>query len=468
MNDEARETNKNSEIGSSEIKSPEIIASLLPQPVAAAKASLSWLHWLVRVLISSCDRFYWDNGFSKAASLAYTTLLSLVPLMALLFGLLGSFAASSEHIGEIRAFIFKQFVPSLDAADTILHYLTTFSEQISNLNALVFATVVITSILLINSIEYTLNEIWQVNEARSIANRIAIFSAILVISPVLAVSAYYFTRFRVQPYLDDFGPGGTAIASWLSTLDGLYFAAVPYFIDFLAFAALYMLVPKAVVRLRSALFGAFLAAILFGLAKWGFAVYIEHFASYAKIYSTLAAIPIFLFWLYLAWSIVLLGAEASYQAQYLPRTGEAVWHRSLLSVGDGALLLAVQALVMVTRAFLKGQRLPSDLEVAEGLGCSTVVLNPALSALERARIVVRGDSADQPLTLLRSPDAITVADIHRALCAGRSSCRERLHYPAELRATFAYFERPLGANDVTLAQIVSQGVEPIGVTDAAR
>lgn len=404
----------------------------LRHPSDLLRRMLTWvvdeLRWFVRVVASAADRFYWDDGFSRAASLAYTTLLSLVPLMALVFALLGSFAASSEHLPGVRSFVFRQFVPSTAAAETVLQNLSRFSEAIGGLNALVLVFVVFTVILLINSIENSLNSVWQVYESRSIANRLAIFCAIIVIGPVLAVSAYYFTRFRIEPLLFQI-EHATYITSIYQTL-------LPFLIDFAAFASLYYLVPRAPVRFRSAVFGAFLAALLFGFAKGGFALYVERIASYDKIYNALASVPIFLVWLYVAWSIVLIGAECSFQSQYLPKRGK-VWKRSILSVGDASMMLAVQALVMVSRAFRNGTKLPSDIEVAEALGCSSVVLKPVLGLLERAGILARGDSRDMPLMLLRDPSTVSLEEVRLALFGTRTA----LHFSSEMSVLFGSFCR---------------------------
>ncbi|RIL04973.1 MAG: hypothetical protein DCC75_12135 [Proteobacteria bacterium] len=380
---------------------------------------VSELRWLVRVLVSSGDRFYWDNGFSKAASLAYTSLLSLVPLFALVFGILATFATSKDYVDQVREFLFKQFVPDNQFVDTVLDYLNQFSATISSLNILVFGFLVITALLLINSVEYALNETWQVYEPRPIGHRVAIFCAILLIGPVLFISAYYFTKLRFEPFLIGIGIS-TMLYSWYQFL-------LPCLIDFIAFLSLYYLVPRAPVRLNSAIFGAFIAALLFNLAKISYAVYLEEFASYDKVYSTLAAIPISLFWLYLAWIIVLLGAESCYQAQYLPKFGK-VWKRSVLSVGDARLILAFQSLAMIFEAFSAGKRAPNDLELAEALGCSTVVLKPTLDALERARILSRGDSREMPLALLRSPETISLGDIKKALFGERAPA----HFAAQM------------------------------------
>ena len=171
------------------------IASTVSTKVSRFKRFVAWfvgeLRWTRRVIISSCDRFYWDNGFSKAAALAYTTLLSLVPVTALGFSFLATFVAKNESIPELRNFIirlFKQFAPNaqaVGAVDTVIIYITDFTKTIAstsiNERAMVF--LVITSILLLNSVEYGLNEIWKLFEAGGIPHRIARFGAILWFVP---------------------------------------------------------------------------------------------------------------------------------------------------------------------------------------------------------------------------------------------------------------------------------------------
>ncbi len=397
--------------------------------------------FFARIIVSSADRFYWDNGFSKAASLAYTSLLSAVPLLALAFGLLASFAVAQEHASDVRRFMLRQFVPDVAAVDSALLYLGRFSESIASMNALVIFFLIVTSILLLNSVEYALNEVWQVYEPRTIAHRVAIFCAILLIAPALAISGYYFTTFRVQPLLADFGVSHHV--QWL------YNSILPFLIDLLAFVTLFYLVPKAPVRFRSAIIGGFVSALFFAFAKELYAYYIEKFASYGTIYTTLAAIPISLLWLYIAWTIILFGVEVSYQSQYLPRQGK-LWKRSVLSVGDGQLILAIQALAIIGRSFMQGSHLPNDLELAEQLGCSTVVLKPALDSLERAQIICRGDSRDMPLTLMRHPERVSLKEVRAALFGGRVAVR----FPAELEKVFASFRESPTGEKTSLADIL--------------
>lgn len=409
---------------------------------AATRAVVSEVRWLARVMISSADRFYWDNGFSKAAALAYTSLLSLVPLTVLCFGAFGSFIQTPEQAAAIQQFLFQQFLP-VETLTDVLEWVHRLSQNIRALNYVVITTLIVTSLLLLNSIEYVLNEVWQVYETRPITERLAIFCAIIVLVPFFAVSGYY-TSSTVEPFLAGY-----------SLLSTMYEDAVPFLIDFLAFAALYFLVPKAPVKLGPACLGAFTASVLFGMAKHWFAVYLVRFTRYDQLYGALAAFPIFLFWLYVSWSIVLVGAEISYQAQHLPRTGK-LWKRSLMSVGDGAMLLAIQTLVMVVQAFRRGEKIPNELEIAEHIGCSSVVLKPTLDALSQAGIIMRGRGRDMPLLLMRSPESVTVAEIREAVFKKRSS----MFLGAEMRRLYECFSVDGDPKKVSLADLVkgdSQG-----------
>lgn len=404
---------------------------------ARMEALFGETRWLTRVVISSCDRFYWDNGFSRAASLAYSSLLSLVPLTALCFGVLAVFLQDSDRMAEVQRFLFKQFVPGTSALQELLPYVQQFSENMRTLNFLVLLTLVVTSVLLLNSIEYALNQVWQVYQPRPFTDRLAIFCAIIVLIPFFAISGYY-----TSSKVDIFFAG-------LGAINRAYEEMLPIFIDFLAFLALYYLVPKAPVKVVPACFGALMAALLFGAAKHWFAVYLVRFASYERVYVAFAFVPIFLFWLYISWTIVLFGAEVSYQAQHLPRSG-SLWKRSLMAVGDGAMILAVQSLVLIVRAFQGGEDAPNELEIAEKLGCSSVVLKASLDGLEQSGMIMRGEGRDMPLLLMRAPETITMADIKEAVFKKRTG----MFLGEELERMYQSFSGSTEPKKTTLIDIV--------------
>lgn len=452
-----------------------VAKSLTRRPLAGC---LFYCRWLIRVVVSAGDRFYWNNGFGRASGLAYTTLLSLVPVTAMGVIILTSFVVRGDEVSSISQFVVRQFLPQMQfvepadngaaAGDSggapivakgrqlaegdrateltidlqafdqvLLEYVNEFQDALSHLNELVVVFIVITCLLLLNSIEYALNEIWQVYETRPFAHRIAIFCAIIVMAPVLAISGYYSSNYLSGLGLGEHLPSG---ALWL----------IPFAIDFFAFLALYYWVPKAPVKLLSASLGALVAAILFGAAKTGFAVYIIKFTSYQRIYETLAVIPIFLVWLYLAWTVVLFGAEVSFQSQYLPPQGK-VGKKTLLSIGDGQLLLALQALLLIARSFKAGHALPNDLELCERLGCSTVVLKPIIDALKAARIIDRGEGRAMPLILLRTPQRIMIQEVKDALFPTAMS----LHCTQELGRLYSGINIKDGQIDCSLEDLMT-------------
>lgn len=420
------------------IQEPQVQEVVQKSGKERLRAAVAELRWYFRVLLSSVDRFYWDNGFSRAASLAYSSLLSLVPLTALCFGILAVFVQTQDSMAQVQQFVFQQFMPGAGFQDLLPH-LQQFSENMRGLNLVVLGTLVVTSLLLLNSIEATLNQVWQVYEVRPITDRLAIFCAIIVLLPFFAISGYY-TSAKVEPLFADF-----------DILTAAYQDILPFLIDFIAFSALYYLVPKAPVRLWPALFGAICASLLFGVAKHWFAFYIVRFANYDRVYEALALIPIFLFWLYICWTVVLFGAEISYQAQHLPRVG-ALWKRSLTSVGDGAMVLAVQTLVLIAREFDRGGKIPNELEIAEELGCSSVVLKSTLVALEQAGIIMRGEGRYMPLLLMRAPDTVTMSDIREAVFKKRGS----MFMGPEMRTMYSCFSPGGDPKNVTLAALVKE------------
>jgi len=393
--------------------------------------------WLFRVIYISFHRFYWENGFTRAAALAYTTLFSLLPLTVFAFGILASFVFT-DGAETIRTFIFKQFIPTDAGVDTILNYLNQFSTQLhdsvklsgSNItqSLVVFSFLVISCLLLLNSIESALNETWQEHEPRTLAQRIAILCTLVVLIPIFILSAFY---------------ANTSIQTFFSAGEPSAFNSnlVAFAINFLSFSLIYFLVPKAFVKFKNAAVAAFIAAILFELAKSGFAYYVSEYSSYNRIYGTISTILLFLLWLYVSWTIVLFGAEVSFQAQTLPLTGSMV-RRKLTSIGDGAFTLGVQCLIYIGDAYTKALPLPKESMLAEMLGCSTVVLKPILYSLKRAQII--GVTEVGEITLLRTPDKILMHEVEDALYPYED---QKVIFKNKLKIAFG--------DEVSLSEIIS-------------
>lgn len=236
-----------------------------------------------------------DRCFEEAASLSYTSLLALVPLLAVIFGIVSIFPVFSEWSVQLQAFVFSNLMPATSVQ--IEQHLTTFLESVSGLTLPGTVTLIFTALLLMFRIEVAFNRIWRVTRSRSLAGRIVVYWAVLTLAPLLIGAAIALSAQKLF--------GGVAMQA--ADYPVLYRLGI-FVVTCMVFALIFVLVPNRRVRFREALAGAFVSALLFEAAKGGFVAYISN-ANFAVLYGALATVPIFLFWLYLVWIVVLLGAS---------------------------------------------------------------------------------------------------------------------------------------------------------------
>jgi membrane protein len=244
-------------------------------------------------------RFYEERCFQVAASLSYTTLLSLVPAFTVALAISTAFPVFDQTVDALQAFVFENFLPDARGVDTIAEQINSFTQNAGRLTAIGTAFFEVTAILLIRTIDEALNGIFRVQRPRPVVQRVLIYWAVLTLGPALVGGSLSATSFAVGASL-----------GWLQ-LDAVADAAVgvlPFLFTVLALALLYGVVPYRHVPWRHALAGAILAGVLFELAKRGFALYLVRFPTYTLIYGAFATIPIFLLWMYLSWLVVLAGA----------------------------------------------------------------------------------------------------------------------------------------------------------------
>ncbi|PJG57775.1 virulence factor BrkB family protein [Aeromonas cavernicola] len=242
-----------------------------------------------------------DKVTVTAGYLAYVTLLSLVPMVAVVFGMMSAFPVFQSLKKEMEQFVYHNFVPT--AGEVLKEYIDGFVANATNTTAVGIGALIVVALMLISAIDKNLNAIWRATQRRPLAQAFAMYWMILTLGPVLigasiAISSYIFSlRFLSQESL--FGIGY------------LLLRGLPFFFSVLTFLLVYTVVPNCKVRLAHAFVGALVAATLFELAKRGFAIYITNFPSYQAIYGALATIPILFVWVYLSWLVVLLGAETT-------------------------------------------------------------------------------------------------------------------------------------------------------------
>ena len=247
-------------------------------------------------LWSRCQQ---DNIKVPAGHLAYVTLLSLVPFLAVIFYMLSAFPMFSELNKIIEDLIYNNFVPT--SGEAIKQHMTGFIENTRKMSMMGIASLIIIALLLISTIDQTINRIWRCTKKRSKVQAFTIYWTILSLGPMItggsiALSSYLFASFQEVGFL---------------SLGLRLLSLMPFVFAWLAFAGIYTLVPHQRVRFRYALIGGFTAALLFSFANDLFSLYITNFPSQQIIYGALAAIPILFIWTYFSWLIVLIGAEVT-------------------------------------------------------------------------------------------------------------------------------------------------------------
>lgn len=276
--------------------------------------------WLQKIreipLLQHSERFIWqvisqfieDNLPMRSAALAFTSLLSIVPLMTVSFTVMSAFPIFKQFGIQVQNFIFENFVAT--SAEIVRANLQRFSEQAMNLSATGMIFLVITAVLMVFNMEKAFNTIWRAKRSRMGVSAFMMYWGLITFLPILigigfAISSYVFS----MPLIE-----GTAESLGIRQAMLTYF---PYMLTFTAFTVLYITLPNCKVLLRYAAIGGLVATILFEMAKYGFGLYVLNFPTYELLYGTLAAIPIFLLWIYLSWLIILFGAVVAHvSSQY--------------------------------------------------------------------------------------------------------------------------------------------------------
>ena len=244
-------------------------------------------------------RFLEDRCLTVAASLSYMTLLALVPLTVLSFAMLAAFPVFDDARQQLQHFIFAYFVP--DAIETVQEYLAAFAEQARDVTAVGVVGLAVTAMLLFNTIESCLNDIFRVTRTRPLISKFIVFWAILTLGPLL-VGASVSLEATLAP-----SPGILQAENYSGPM--AYLAqALPTLLSILAFMLFYVMIPYRPVRLANALIGATIAGVLFSLLRYFFTLYVTLFPAYETLYGALALIPMFLLWTYLSWAVILAGA----------------------------------------------------------------------------------------------------------------------------------------------------------------
>ena len=347
-------------------------------------------------LLALVTRFREERATQTAGSLTYTTLLSLVPLFTVALAVSTAFPVFNEWIASLQLFIIENVLPDAPGVETISEQINSFSHNAGRLTAIGVAGFVVTSVMLMLTVDNALNRIFRVQRRRSILQNVSVYWAIISLGPLLIGASLSTTYFALR---QSFGLYG------LDLLADALLRVVPFLFTCAALVLLYGVVPARRVEWPHALVGGLLAGIAFEIAKRGFAIYLSRVPTYQLIYGAFATIPIFLIWLYLSWLVVLTGAI--FTAMLPAYHSRPERHR----VPGEALSDALGVLARLARAHEAGRVVPLNALARE----LRMLPDRCEEMLSRAAALGWAARTDKDgWVLARDASTIRIADIYRA------------------------------------------------------
>lgn len=339
-------------------------------------------------------RFLDDKCFEAAGALSYVSVFALVPLSTVALGIIAAFPLFKQWSALLTDFIFANFLPA--AGSVVQTYITGFAENAEKLTTIGVFALLIAALLLMSSVESQFNRIWRVPPRRSRLARLVVYWAVLTVGPLLLAASLGATNylFTLPTRSDVLG-----FVTWLA-------GSLPVIVTWITLTLGYLVIPNAVYRPRHAAIGAVVATVLFQAVKYAFAVFLGN-ANFEQVYGALATIPIFLVWLYLTWSVILLGASlaASLSAfRFQPRA---------LRIPPGlefAVLLRV--LRHLAQAAARGAPLDRTRVLLREPGLTDEQLDRFLDLLRDLQVIQQNETCGW--LLLRDPAAVPISELFEA------------------------------------------------------
>jgi len=344
----------------------------------------SFLIKQLRIFLLTVRGFDEDKCFTRASSLTFYTLLSIVPVMAMLFGVAKGFGF--EKILENK---FRELVEKVPGQEEVLTKVIEYAESLLETTrggviagiglVLLFWSV----IKVLSHIEASLNDIWEIKESRTWGRKFSDYLAVMLISPILILvssSATVFITTQITQLTQQIKLLGV-----LSPLIFLSFKLIPYVLIWILFTVIYVLMPNTKVNLKAGLVAGIIAGTIFQIVQWGYISFQVGTAKYNAIYGSFAALPLFLMWVQISWWVVLFGAELSFANQ---NVGTYEYEPDSNKVSPAfKKMLTLQIAHLLIKNFAGCQKPLTDTEISAQLRAPIRLVHNILFDLVESRLV---------------------------------------------------------------------------------
>ena len=343
----------------------------------------------------------------RAMSLVYTTLLSMVPLLALSFSVLKAFGVHNQIEPLLFDILSRMGEQGIEIGQTIMSFVNNI--KVGVLGAAGLLLLFVTVISLIQKIERSFNYIWRIEHSRQLARRFSDYLSVILVGPVLIFSSIgiiaSIKNATLVQYLSSFYLVGDAIH--------LIGAFLPYFLIISAFCFVYIFMPNTRVNFKSALIGAVIAGFLWETTSWLFASFVASSGNYSAIYSSFAILVLFMIWLYLGWIILLLGANIAFYSQYPSVITAAGKCHCAEPAHQKQLVLQIMYLIAVN--MVQGKSPWTAYQLSNAIGQPIDLVSDCLQFLVEAKLLIKAGEKQQFWLPVQDIADIKIIDILTAV-----------------------------------------------------
>ncbi len=359
------------------------------------RQTLKNLHEFLRRVVRE---FVLDNCALRASSLAFSTLLAMVPLTAFIFSLFTGFGAFSDARRQFQQFLIETLVPT--RTDEVLRYIEYFIENTRTLGVVGLLFFALTSMLLLNGISLNFNAIWGSSSRRRFVRKFLMYMAVLVLITLLIGAGFSITH-TIQQIVES--------SPEISNLLKGAFKIAPSLFIFLTIWLMIFSIPSAYVNFSSSVIGALAGTVFWELSRFIFIDGTNYMIRISLIYGSIAAIPIFLIWLAINWFIIFLAAEITYVHQHR----HLLWkeHHGVRRPPAHQLLLGMRIFLYVARSFYNGESPPTIKQLADRFAVTSNTVEFYTDQLEDGGLLFKTRNANPNIIPRKDLSRTTVGEL---------------------------------------------------------
>ncbi len=350
---------------------------------------LGFLIRQLRIILISIKGFRDHRIQLRASALTYYSLLSIVPVAALVFGIAKGFGFDQKLERELR----NQMSEREEMAEVLDYILEFANSMLVNINGGIIAGIGLLFLFwsvmkLLGNIENSFNVIWQIRKSRPFFRKLADYLSMMLIAPIL-----FFLSSTIAVYLSNIAGSESVLDNNLGPLLIFIVKLIPYLLIFLLFTLLYVIMPNTKVQFKYGLNAGLIAGIIFQITQFFYIYFQVGVGRYGAIYGSFVALPLFLIWLQISWLIVLLGAEMSFAYQNLEKHE---FEAEALHISPyNRRLLTYLLMHSIVKKFEKGEVPNTSSQLSQGLGIPVRLIRDIVFDLLEARLLIEA-ATDSP------------------------------------------------------------------------